>query len=174
MPKIRISGYGPFLKKLQADVDRLGPELVKAFEPVMEKTGAQIRDDAVIALGKPNWQLSAAIRKGTLKVYGNRHLFLAVEPKGSKDARPNTPGSYGFFHENGYYVDLTKVRRVRAKNIMKAKARGGRTKASYRRASGRFFFKKAAEQNEAAFREGIEKAAESVAQQFDAQMGAVQ
>ena len=172
--KIRMTGYGPFLKKLQTDVGRLGPELVKAFEPVMETTGAKIRDDAVGALGKPNWQLSAAIRKGSLKVYGSKHLFLAVEPKGSKDARPNTPGSYGFFHENGYFVDPSKVRRPRGKNIMKPQKRGKRTKASYRRASGRFFFKQAAQQNEAAFREGIEKAAEAVAAQFDREMGAAQ
>ncbi|MGI5831408.1 MAG: hypothetical protein ACOX6D_02585 [Thermoguttaceae bacterium] len=171
MPTIRISGYEPFLKRLQTDVARLGPELVKAFEPVLESVGSKSRDDAAAALGKPNWLLSASIRKGRLKVYGNRRLFLAVEPKGSKDDKPNTPGNYGFFQENGYYVDLSKVRRSRAKNIMKAQKRGKRTKASYRRASGRFFFRKAAQQNEAAFREEIEKAAEKVAAQFDAQMG---
>lgn len=172
--QIRVAGWDPFLKKLQTDLGRLGPELVRAFEPVMEESGSRIASDAAAALGKPNWQLSAAIRKGTLKVYGDRRLFVAIEPKGSKDARPNTPGQYGFFHENGYFVDPSKVSRPRAKNIMKAQKRGKRTKASYRRAEGKFFMKKAAQQNESAFRQAIAEAAEKVAARFDAQMGAAQ
>lgn len=142
--QIKIRNFDTVLMRLQLGEGRLKDELQAKYRRAVEETAGNVVRDAAAALNKPGWELSRAIQASRIKEYRNRRvIFQAVEPAGSKDPAPNTPGAYAWYHEHGYTVQASHVSRPRSGRII----RKGTKRAAYRRQDPKWFFKQAAEAN---------------------------
>ena len=140
MPRIKIHNLDSLLMRIQRGESELKNELNKKYKQAIEAAGAEIARGAVEHLGKPSWELSKAIQAGKLKEYKRgTYLFKAVEAEGSKSPKPNTPAAYAWYHEHGYTVSVTRVKRGRSSRIIQ---RGKRS--AYRKTEPKHFFKSAA------------------------------
>ena len=142
--QIRIRNFDTVLMRLQMGEGRLKEDLQNKYKQAVEQTAGNVVRDAAAALNKPGWELSRAIRASRIKEYRNRRvIFQAVEPEGSKNPAPNTPGAYAWYHEHGYTVQASSVARPRSGRII----RKGTKRAAYRKQPPKWFFKQAAEAN---------------------------
>lgn len=154
MPKIKIHNFDAILMRIQAGESALKDELQNKYADAVRATAGDVVRAAAGHLNKPGWELSRAIQASRLKEYRNRKvLFQAVEPENSKSPAPNTPAAYAWYHEHGYTVQASKVRKPRSGRII----RQGTKRAAYRRSEGKFFFKKAAEETLPNLRAAIDK-----------------
>lgn len=152
--EIRIKNFDVFLAALQRGESELKDELNAKYKAAVDRTAAEIARGAVGFLNKPGWELSSAIKAGRLKEYREgRVLFQAVEPVDSKSPKPNTPAAYAWYHEHGYTVQASKVKRPRSGRII----REGNKRAAYRRQEPKWFFKQAADATLPKFRDEIAK-----------------
>ena len=141
MPVIKIHNFDAILMKLQRGESALKNELIEKYKTAIDLTGIDLVRTATELLNKPGWQLSQSIRKSKIKEYQKRRiLFQAVEPAGSKDPKPNTPAAYAWYHEHGYTISASNVRRPRSGRII----RPGQKRAAYRRTEPKYFFRDAA------------------------------
>lgn len=153
MTTVRVKNFDAILMKLQRGESALKDELNKKYRETVDAASAEIVSGAVDVLNKPNWQLSAAIRKSRIKEYRNHTtIFQAVEAEGSKNPAPNTPGAYAWFHEHGYTVSASTVKRPRSGRLIRA----NKKRAAYRKTEPKWFFKTAAERVFPKFRQEIE------------------
>lgn len=140
--EIRVRNVEALLMALQRGESELKDELNRKYKAAIDRTAAEMARGAVGFLNKPNWELSAAIQAGKLKEYrGGRILFQAVEPRNSKDPKPNTPAAYAWYHEHGYTVQASKVKKPLSGRII----RKGNKRAAYRKTPPKWFFRQAAE-----------------------------
>ena len=142
MPGIKIHNFDALLMKLQRGESALKDRLIEQYKTAIDMTAIDLVRTATEFLNKPGWQLSQSIRRSKIKEYQKRRiLFQAVEPAGSKDPKPNTPAAYAWYHEHGYTVSASNVRRPRSGRII----RPGNKRAAYRRTEPKWFFKGAAD-----------------------------
>ena len=154
MPTVKIHNFDAILMKLQRGESSLKDELNSKYREAVDAASAEIVSGAVDILNKPGWQLSQSIRKSRIKEYRNRKtIFQAVEPEGSKNPQPNTPAEYAWYHEHGYTVSASMVRKPRSGRII----RPGNKRAAYRRTDPKWFFRGAAERVFPKFREEIDR-----------------
>lgn len=142
MPAIKIHNFDAILMKLQRGESALKEELLEKYKTAIDMTAIDMVRTATEFLNKPGWQLSQSIRASKVKEYAKRRvLFAAVEPEGGKNPKPNTPATYAWYHEHGYTISASNVRRPRSGRIIRA----GNKRAAYRKTEPKWFFKQAAE-----------------------------
>ena len=147
MPRIKLHGLAETLKGVQGCLNTARNSLLDDYAKAVDEISQEIARDAQANLGKPNWELSKAIRASRTKVYDRRTVFQAIEAEGSLDQIPNTPGAYAFYHEYGYVVSAESVKRPKPGKFIDDWRREHKSKAAYRITEGRRFFQKAADQN---------------------------